>query len=78
MRDYRKYEVWQNAHASTLFVYKKVLPQLPTSELYDLSAQLKRADYSIPLNIAEGCGRNSHKDFVHFLDMALGSIHETE
>ena len=30
------------------------------------------------MNAAEGCGRNSDKDFVHFLDMALGSAHEAE
>lgn len=30
------------------------------------------------MNIAEGCGRNSDKDFAHFLDMVLGSVHETE
>src|SRR5437762_7677898 len=38
----------------------------------------KRAAYSIPMNIAEGCGRNTDKDFVHFLDTALGSVHELE
>ena len=39
---------------------------------------MKRAACSVPLNIAEGCGRNSEKDFVHFLDMSLGSAHELE
>ncbi|SRR5215204_5287333 len=39
---------------------------------------MKRTAYSIPLNIVEGCGMNSEKDFVHFLDMALGSAHELE
>jgi len=78
VRDYKKYEVWQQAHALTLFVYKDVIPGLPKSEQYELSSQLKRAVYSIPLNIAEGCGRNSDKDFVHFLDIALGSLNEVE
>jgi four helix bundle protein len=78
MRDYKKYEVWQKAHTLTLFVYQNVLPVLPTSEKFDLSSQLKRATYSIALNIAEGAGRNSDADFARFLDMALGSCHETE
>jgi four helix bundle protein len=39
---------------------------------------MKRAAYSIPFTIVEGCGRNTDKDFVHFLDMALGSAHELE
>jgi four helix bundle protein len=78
MRDYTKYEVWQEAHALTLLVYKEIIPSMPKSEQYELTSQLKRAVYSIPLNVAEGCGRNSDKDFVHFLDIALGSLHETE
>ena len=39
---------------------------------------MKRAAYSIPLLIVEGCGRNTDKDFAHFLDMALGSAQELE
>ncbi len=78
MRDYKKYEVWQNAHELTLFMYKEIIPLFPKSEQYELASQLKRACYSIPLNIVEGCGRNSDIDFARFLDMALGSIHEVE
>lgn len=78
MRDYRKYNIWQISHELTLFVYKDVIPVLPKSEQFELTSQLKRAAYSIPMNIAEGCGRNTDKDFLHFLDIALGSAHELE
>lgn len=78
MRDYKKYDVWVKAHELTLFVYKELVPDLPKSEQYAITSQLKRAAYSISLNIVEGCGRNTDKDFVHFLDIALGSTHETE
>lgn len=78
MRDYKKYEVWQKAHLLTLFVYAKVLKSMPDSERYDLVSQIKRAAYSIPLNIAEGAGRYSDADFARFLDMALGSCQEVE
>ena len=78
MRDYKKYDVWAKSHQLTLYVYKEVLPLFPKSEQFDLVSQLKRATYSVPLNIAEGCGRNTDKDFVHFLDTALGSSHEVE
>jgi four helix bundle protein len=54
------------------------LSSFPLSEKYDLMSQLKRATYSIPLNIVEGCGRNTDKDFVHFLDISLGSAQEVE
>ncbi len=39
---------------------------------------MKRAASSIPLTIAEGCGKNIDKDFVRFLDMSLGSAEELE
>lgn len=78
MRDYKKYEVWARGHELTLFVYRKVLPELPKSEQYDLGSQIKWASYSIPLSIVGGCGRNTVKDFTHFLDIALGSAQETE
>jgi four helix bundle protein len=78
MRNYRNYDVWVKAHQLTLFVYREILPVLPKSEQFALALQMKRAAYSIPMNIAEGCGRNSDDDFARFLDMALGSIHELE
>lgn len=78
LRNYKKYDVWQKAHDAVLFVYKEIIPCLPNSEQYALSSQIRRAAYSIPMNIAEGCGRKSDKDFAHFLDVALGSSHELE
>jgi hypothetical protein len=74
MRDYRKYNVWHIGHEFALYVYKEIIPFFPKSEQFDLASQLKRSAYSVPMNVAEGCGRNSDKDFVHFLDMALGSL----
>lgn len=78
MRDYKEYDVGVKAHELVLFVYKEVIPSFPKSEQFELVSQIKRAAYSIPMNIAEGCGRNSEKDFTHFLDIALGSAHELE
>lgn len=78
MRNYQNYAVWQKAHELCVFIYKKVLCHFPPEEKFGLASQLRRAVSSIPMNIAEGCGRGSEKDFVHFLDIALGSIHEVE
>ena len=78
MRNYRNYDVWEKSHQLVLYVYKELIPLLPKSEQYELVSQIKRSAYSIPMNIAEGCGRNSDKDFVHFLDLSLGSLHELE
>jgi four helix bundle protein len=78
MRNYKKYDVWEKSHQLVLFIYKFILPALPKNEQFDLASQIKRAAYSVPMNIAEGSGRNSDKDFVHFLDISLGSVHELE
>lgn len=78
MRDYKKLEVWKKSHELNLFVYSNLLPKFPRSEQYDMLSQTKRAAYSIPLNIVEGSGRFTEKDFAHFLDQALGSTHELE
>ena len=78
MRDYKKYDVWIKAHQLVLYAYKEVLEYFPKSEQFALQSQTKRAAYSIPLNIVEGCGRNTDKDFVHFLDISLGSAQELE
>ena len=78
MRDYTKLEVWKKAHELNMFVYHNLLPKFPKSEQYDLMSQTKRCSYSIALNIVEGSGRFTEKDFAHFLDMALGSAHELE
>jgi len=61
-----------------LHVYKVILPALPAHEKYDLYSQIKWAAYSVPLNIVEGAGRRTEKDFAHFLDNALGSVQEME
>lgn len=78
MRDYKKLEVWKKSHSMVLFVYSDILPLFPLSEKYNLTNQLRRAAYSVPLNIVEGAGRKSDVDFARFLDMALGSCQEAE
>ena len=78
MRNYNNYSVWKKSHELVKFIYGQVVPQFPLDERYDLTRQLKRAAYSIPFNIVEGSGRSSERDFVHFLDISLGSILEVE
>lgn len=78
MRNYKNFNVWVRSHKLVTQIYKDILPAFPESEKYGLSNQLRRAAYSIPLNIAEGCGRSSDKEFARFLEISLGSAHELE
>lgn len=50
----------------------------PKSELYGLSSQLRRASFSIPMNIAEGSSNRSTKDLIRYLKISLGSANEIE
>ena len=77
MKDYKNFTVWQKSHQLTLDVHK-VLNDFPKEEIFGLVSQMKRSSSSIPTNIAEGCGRNSDKDFARFLIIAFGSANELE
>ena len=74
---YNELTVWQKAMDLVECVYK-ISYILPKEEKYALSDQLRRAVVSIPSNIAEGAGRKSTKDYVHFLNIARGSAYEVE
>jgi len=50
----------------------------PADEKFGMISQLRRAAVSVPVNIAEGAGRKSPKEFINFLSIALGSIAELD
>ncbi|MGN6602874.1 MAG: four helix bundle protein [Ginsengibacter sp.] len=77
MQDFRRLSVWEKGHRFTLAVYAAT-KSFPKEELFGITSQLRRASSSIPINIAEGCGRGSDADFGRFLQMSLGSASETE
>ena len=77
MRTFRKYQVWELGHEITLEVYK-LSKQFPKEELFGLTSQMRRCSSSVPANIAEGCGRETEKEFKRFLVIANGSATELE
>ncbi|MEL4307665.1 four helix bundle protein [Joostella sp. CR20] len=68
-------QIWRKSIELSKQVYK-VIKILPSDEKYGLTSQIKRSVISIPSNIAEGAGRNSNKEFKHFLSIANGSSYE--
>jgi four helix bundle protein len=77
VKDYRELIVWQKAMDLVEAIYLTT-KTFPKEEIYGLTSQIRRAAISIPSNIAEGNGRNTTCDYVHFLGMAYGSVKEVE
>lgn len=77
MAGYRDLKVWQAAMQLATEVYR-LSAKFPKHETYGLSIQIQRSAVSVPSNIAEGHGRNSNKEFHHFLGIASGSLSELE
>ncbi|QFR42541.1 four helix bundle protein [Sulfurimonas xiamenensis] len=77
MSDYKDLNIWKESMDLVENVYRLV-KLFPKEEIYALTDQLKRAVVSVPSNIAEGQNRNTDKEFVQFLYIALGSASEVE
>jgi four helix bundle protein len=75
MHNYKELIIWKKAIKMAVEVYK-IAYLFPPSERYELTSQVKRAVVSVASNIAEGAGRNTNNEFVHFLGIANGSSFE--
>ena len=67
--------VWQKAHRFVLAVYS-LTASFPSSEIYCLTNQMRRAAISIPANIAEGFKKRGVSDKTRFLNIAEASLEE--
>lgn len=77
MNRFKELTVWKKAKDLAVQVYR-VSADFPKVEQYGLTDQIKRSAVSIASNIAEGAGRNSKKEFYHFLGISVGSAFELE
>ena len=77
MANYKNLIAWQKSHEMALSVYK-ISENFPKKEMFGLTSQIRRACLSVPTNTVEGYNRKSKKEFAHFIDIALGSLAETQ
>lgn len=77
MHNLKELKIWQKAMDLTTEIYQ-LSDDFPKEEKYGLTSQIRRSAVSIPSNIAEGAGRNSNKEFAHFLGVSNGSAYELQ
>jgi four helix bundle protein len=75
--NYQQLKVWQLGIQLSKTTYA-LTRSFPKDELYGLTSQMRRAAVSIPANVAEGHARDSTKEFLHHISIALGSLAELE
>lgn len=68
---------WQKAHDVTLQIYQ-ITSNDKFSKDFGLKDQIRRSAVSIMANIAEGHGRRTNNEFANFLNIARGSVSETQ
>ena len=77
MSDFRKLEVWKEAHQLAL-ESNRIALKIRGAPYASLRSQIVRAAISIPANIVEGREQQTEKEFVRFLRYSLGSSSELE
>ena len=74
---FEEIEAWQKAYSVTLEIYQ-VTEEARFARDFGLRDQIRRASVSVMANIAEGHGRKSNSEFANFLNIAHGSVAETQ
>ena len=77
VKSYRDLIAWRRARELVREVYL-LTATFPVGERFGLVSQMDRSAVSIPSNIAEGYGRATTQDYLHFLRIARGSAYELE
>ena len=75
--NFRELKIWKESMNLVKLVYA-LTNELPVNEKFGLISQIQRCVISIPSNIAEGSGRSSEKEFLHFLNISISSSYELE
>ncbi|MFA6095487.1 MAG: four helix bundle protein [Candidatus Paceibacterota bacterium] len=70
------WQVYKEAQLLFLVVHE-IVKKMPKEYRFDIGSQVLRSSLSVILNIAEGSGKSTDKDFNRYLDIAMGSLYET-
>lgn len=77
IKTYKDLIVWQKSVLLVKLIYSLTV-DFPEDERFGIINQLRRAVVSIASNIAEGFGRKTQKERLHFYVIAYGSALEIE
>jgi four helix bundle protein len=77
MHELKDFKIWNKAIDLSEEVYK-ITTLFPKEEMYNLTSRIRRSAVSVASNMAEGAGRNTNGEFVHFLGIARGSAYELQ
>ncbi|MBI4698702.1 MAG: four helix bundle protein [Nitrospirae bacterium] len=75
MRDHTKLRAFELADEIAILTYRETR-KFPKDEIYGLTSQMRRSAVSVPSNIVEGCARESHTEFLRFIEIAFASLRE--
>lgn len=76
-KGFESLDVWKYSLDLTKTIYK-ITSTFPKEEIFGLTNQIRRASVSIGSNIAEGSAKNSSKEFLRYISIALGSSAEVK
>lgn len=77
VKDYTDLLVWQQAREIVKRIYQHT-SSFPKEEQFGLTQQMRRAAVSAPSNIAEGYARESLREYLHHLSIAVASLAELQ
>ena len=75
MKKVEELDVFKLSHSLTLEVFE-ITKTFPEEEKFGLISQMRRAAYSIPINLMEGAHRLGSKEYRQFVGIAKGSAGE--
>jgi four helix bundle protein len=75
MKPVEQLDVFTLSHEMALAIYE-LTKNFPEEEKFSLTSQMRRATYSVPMNLVEGANRSNSKEYRHFVGIAKGSAGE--